>query len=379
MEALMLAFRLLVFGATLLAVATLTLLSTRYRDARPTGQTASTAQTDTATSVSTCVQNCAASYQIVWVGDIMLGDRLRSYVEQNGYAWPFERVRPLLAGDFLIGNAEGPITSRAEPYFPNQRWSYNSQPSAARGLAGVGFDALSLSNNHALDRGPDGLADTIRTIQEAHIRPFGAGLDDAEAGAPLLIDTPYGVVGVVGMGQDWDYGAAAGPGQPGTIPFSDDAIVRLKQTANAAGARWVVAFVHWGENYEKITSEQRRVAALFASAGYDLVIGAHPHVAQEVEVVNGMPVVYSLGNFAFGSPGRYTREMPGVSLIARTSLGQDGFQSIELTCISTDNEVVKYQSRPCTPDQSRTLLRRLGPAVTVTGDKGLVEWPRRRS
>jgi len=370
----MLGFRLLAFAATLLVVLGLTFLSTRLHDTPSTPPEAA----QTTVQTNECRQGCA-SYHIVWVGDILLGDRLQPYLNQYGYEWPFERVRPLIAADFLIGNAEGPITTLRDPYFAGQDFSYNAQPAAARGLAGVGFDALSLSNNHALDRGPEGLLDTLRNIREAEIQPFGAGMNEAEAAAPLLIQTPYGVVGVVGMGMDWTYGARAGPNQPGTIPFSEENIGRRKEAATAAGARWVVAFVHWGENYENIKSEQRRVAASFAKAGYTMVVGAHPHLAQEVDVVDGMPVLYSLGNFTFGSPGRYTRDMPGLSVIARTSIGRDGFERVELTCIATDNDVVKYQTRPCTVDQSRTLFRRLGSEVKVQGDRAVLEWPGRQN
>ena len=60
----------------------------------------------------------------------------------------------------------------------------------AGALAEVGFDALGLSNNHAYDRGPEGLADTIQHLRAVGIEPFGAGMDGEEAAAPLLVETP---------------------------------------------------------------------------------------------------------------------------------------------------------------------------------------------
>lgn len=395
-----LAARLLVLGGTLALLVTITWASTRgglaapglaldavrgaigaARDAtapEPEAETTTaTAAATAATAAAGCPQPCAP-YQIVWAGDILLGDRAQWHLDQNGYTWPFAYVRHLLVGDFTIGNAEGPITTRVAQHFDGQEWHYNAQPPAAQALAEVGFSALSLANNHALDRGPEGLADTLRHTREAGIRTFGAGLDDEQAAAPLLVETPYGVVGVVGLGKEWDYGAVAGPGKAGTIPYTDEQIDRLKQRATGAGARWVVAFVHWGDNYEGVTSSQRRVAASFARAGYDLVVGSHPHVAQGVEIVDGMPVVYSLGNFVFGSPGRYTSRVPGYSMVARTLLGPEGFQSIELDCIFTDNEIVDYQPRPCTDDESRRLMRRLGAPVMLRDDRGVVELRPRR-
>ena len=312
-------------------------------------------------------------HQVAWVGDILLGSSARSRLERHGYTWPFEQVRQLIDADFLIGNAEGPITTRRQPHFPGQRWDYNAQPPAAWALAEVGFDALGLANNHALDRGPDGLRDTLEHVRVAGMRPFGGGMGADEATAPLLVETRHGTVAVLGFTDRWNYGAVAGPEQPGTAYFGEDEIVRQKAAATAAGARWVVAYVHWGENYAEVTEEQRQVAASFARAGYDLVVGHHPHLAQEVELIGRMPVLYSLGNFVFGTSGRHTDEAPGYSLVARTYLGPDGFRALELACIVTDNKIVRYQPRPCSGVEADAVLRGLGPHVAIRGERGLVE------
>ena len=121
---------------------------------------------------------------------------------------------------------------------------------------------MNLSNNHALDRGPGGLADSMRHLRDAGIAPFGAGMDLGAAAAPLLIHTPFGAVAVVGISERWTYGSVAGPHKPGTVSLARAAIVREKALAKSAGARWVVAFVHWGKNYAPITDKQRRFAAL---------------------------------------------------------------------------------------------------------------------
>jgi Bacterial capsule synthesis protein PGA_cap len=311
-------------------------------------------------------------FKIAWAGDVFLGDAVQPYLDRNGYAWPFAFVRPLLDADYAVGNAEGPITSRTGKYFPKQRWSYNARPFAAAALANVGFKAMNLSNNHALDRGPGGLADSIRHLRAAGIAPFGAGMDLGAAAAPLLIHTPFGAVAVVGISERWTYGSVAGPHKPGTVPLARATIAREKALAKSAGARWVVAFVHWGKNYAPITDKQRRFAALFAAAGYDLVIGHHAHVQQPVELIDGMPVLYSLGNFAFGSPGRFSEKMPGYGLVADTILDDRGFSDIQLTCIVTDNSVVKFQPRPCGPGIARSVIKGLGPAVKWEHGKGVV-------
>jgi poly-gamma-glutamate synthesis protein (capsule biosynthesis protein) len=133
-----------------------------------------------------------------------------------------------------------------------------------------------------------------------------------------------------------------------------------------------VAFVHWGENYAGVTDAQREAARRFAEAGYDLVIGHHPHVAQEVEIVDGMPVLYSLGNLAFGTPGRFDRG-EGYGLIARTAFGGDGSIDVRLTCIVTDNEQVSFQPEPCTAAEAEGLFGRLGPHLHMDGRDAVLD------
>ena len=305
-------------------------------------------------------------FEIVWVGDVLLADKSQRYLTEHGYEWPFEFLRSLMAGDYLIGNAEGPVTELTEKIHPNRRWSYNADPACAAGLAEVGFDAMGLSNNHALDRGPAGLADTVAHLTDAGIRSFGAGMNTTEAAAPLLVPTPFGTVAVTGIGKKWQHGEIAEAQRPGTIAMSEESIAHQKKLADDAGARWVVAYVHWGSTYRPVSETQYEHAAAFAAAGYDLVIGTGSHVAQEVDIVNGTPVLYSLGNFTFGSNGRFTAEMPGYGLVARTVFDSTGLINVELTTITTNNKEVGFQPRPSDHEASRDLLTRLGPAVQVT-------------
>jgi poly-gamma-glutamate capsule biosynthesis protein CapA/YwtB (metallophosphatase superfamily) len=317
----------------------------------------------------------ADAFVVRWGGDVLLGDAAAPLLEENGFAWPFERIAALLEADYLVGNAEGPITTVTDPYFPEQEFSYNADPPAARALAEVGFDAMSVSNNHALDRGPDGLRDTIDHLTDAGVAPFGAGLE-SEAIAPHLVETPHGILAIVGLGQRWSYGAEATPTEPGTVSITAEAVERAHALAVDAGARWTVAYVHWGENYTGVTDSQRAAARLFAGAGYDVVIGHHPHVAQEVEIIEGMPVLYSLGNLAFGTPGRFDAG-EGYGLIATTLLS-DGPMEIRLSCIVTDNDAVGFQPEPCTTSEATGLFDRLGPEVRIDGDEALVVAPSER-
>ena len=310
-------------------------------------------------------------FEIAWGGDILLGDAATDNLETHGHAWAFERIEQLISADYLVGNAEGPITSVEVPYFPDQEFSYNADPLAATALAGIGFDAVGLSNNHALDRGPDGLRDTIANLTAAEVAAFGAGTRD-EAESPHLVDTPSGLVAIVALSDDWRYGAEASSTTMGTISITPEAVRRGHEMAEAAGARWIIAFVHWGENYSGITQSQRDAAKLFADAGYDLVVGHHPHIVQEVDVIDGMPVLYSLGNLAFGTPGRFEAG-DGYGLIVTTAVGPEDAIEVSLACIVTDNDMVEFQPEPCAAAEAERLFHGLGDFVHADGNRGVVD------
>ena len=230
-----------------------------------------------------------------------------------------------------------------------------------------------MANNHALDRGPRGISATVDALAQAGIRAFGAGLD-GEAKAPLLIETPHGIVGVVAFGEDYGFGRSASSRRAGTLVPTPAAVTRGIALAREAGARWVIAFVHWGSNYAGIEEQQRGWAQRFAGAGYDLVIGQGPHLAQPVELVDGVPVFYSLGNFVFGTPGRYAPGAPGISLLLTTVVGPDGIHSVDIRCLLTDNAEVAFQPRLCPSGQAGAVLRGLHPDVELKGDVARLRW-----
>ena len=325
------------------------------------------------------------SHRILWLGDTLLADAATPRLEANGYGWAFERLLPLPEADVVIVNAEGPITTETAVYDHTQPWTYHAQPAAADALAAIGVGAAGLANNHALDRGPAGLADTLAHLGAAGVRPLGAGADLGEALRPLRIATPHGEVAVLAFGQGGGVRKNAAANRPGLAVVTPCSVREAARAARANGARWLVGFVHWGANYAEVQHAQRRQAAIFAGAGYDLVIGHGSHVAQPIAAVEGMPVVYSLGNFVFGTPGRFSAAFPGAGLMATTELGRGGIEALRLRCIRTDNDEVRYQPRPCDAAETRAALGALHPDIELIGPErgsadldsveGVLRWP----
>lgn len=310
---------------------------------------------------------------ITWLGDTLLGDAADPLITEHGTGWPLAQL-PLLATDgVVVANLEAPITDQTEPADPTRRWSYQARPEAAQALRAIGVDALSLANNHSMDRGPVGLANTAEHAADAGLAWFGAGADETQAQLPLLVEGADQVVAVVGF-VDTSRDVASAQ-EPGTRALTTANLTTDLTNARRRGADRVVAFVHWGENYQPVDERQRAWAQALANAGYDLVVGTGPHIAQPIEVIDGMPVVYSIGNFVFGTPGRFDRPEDGAGLILTTTFESHDRVTITVACLATDNQVVEFQPRSCPPALATSVMATVHPALVGHGTPATIELP----
>lgn len=108
---------------------------------------------------------------------------------------------------------------------------------------------------------------------------------------------------------DQDYAFYAGEQSAGVNRLSVDNIGELvNQIRSEDKKAFIIAFLHWGKNYRLATKEQYLVAHQLVDAGVDTIVGHGSHLMQEVERYRQKWILYGLGNFVFGSPGRYQKE-----------------------------------------------------------------------
>src|SRR6266496_3474424 len=130
--------------------------------------------------------------RIAFLGDTLLGGEGQETIDRLGYGYALEGVASLLSrADLTVVNHEGPLTFLDRPSSKldngRKRYWYRGLPDGARALADAGVRVVSLANNHILDFGPEGLADTIEALDAAGIAHSGAGLDEAEARRPAFV------------------------------------------------------------------------------------------------------------------------------------------------------------------------------------------------
>jgi poly-gamma-glutamate synthesis protein (capsule biosynthesis protein) len=242
------------------------------------------------------------------------------------------------------------------------RWPA-ATPDAGTRLRTLGFAAVSLANNHALDFGADGLAAVERHLADAGIAVAGAGRNLEAARQPAFIDTPGGVVALVGATLSFPPGTRATPrqgdilGRPGVhglrytrrltvdaaafaglsaafpravlkpnadgrtwdlhgitvargpssgmalVPEDDDiaGLIDAVRAARATAAAVVVSLhAHEpGNRVDAVPELLRDIARAAIDAGADAVHGHGPHRLRAIERYQGRPIFYSLGNLVF--------------------------------------------------------------------------------
>lgn len=207
-------------------------------------------------------------------------------------------MRAYLQGaDLAIANFENPAPV-AFRFHPSDT-VFTADPALIEGLVNAGIDYVSLANNHIRDAGGQGILDTIRHLDEWKIAHGGAGKDLTAARAPTLLEANGTTVAILGRDAiAASYAATAT--RAGSAPLQAAAIKADIAAARAAGADVVIVFPHWGTEYDPTPfKSQRTLAHAIIDAGADMVIGNHAHWAAALEVYDGRPIWYALGNFVF--------------------------------------------------------------------------------
>lgn len=252
---------------------------------------------------------------------LCLGDLAITQEEATHEAWlnPLdgrsrEDQRILLNWEFPIGTEVNPLPRSSGKRF----LAHPDSPEIIRSWA-PGF--ASLATNHLLDAGAEGIAHTVKTLENIGFQTFGAGNTQEEIEKPLVWETGQGKLTVI----NWVF-AETHPDW-GTVPGVNcwPGIEQARKiVANLRGETdWLMALLHWSDElFAYPRPEDRQIARQLAEAGFDLIVAHHPHVVRGMEYYGDIPVFYSLGNFFFsGNFEKKTGRMEENAPLNREGLG----------------------------------------------------------
>src|SRR5680860_120290 len=235
----------------------------------------------------------------IFVGDIMLSRYIGELMsERQNYDFPYEKIKAELAGaDLVFGNLETPVSNKGES--ASTLYSFRADPLVLSGLKNSGFKVVSVANNHTYDYKLEAFTDTLNNLKKAGIAYAGGGNNfiEAHSGATMEIN---GIKTTILAYTDLLPKSAAAKKNQAGFAYLDEAQMIKDISLAKTKSDLVIVSCHWGQEYQtKSNAHQQKIATAAVTAGADLIIGHHPHTAQEVDEIQGVSVAYSLGNFIF--------------------------------------------------------------------------------
>ena len=237
-------------------------------------------------------------------GDVMFGRKMPAVLESGES--PFRYVENVTKNaDVLLVNFENPVTTSS--YAVKGDVPLKADPKYTYLLSGANDVVVaSQANNHALDYGETGLNESIKNLKEAGIYVIGAGMNSAEATKPVVIEKGDRKITILNYMDADNFAEYRGVMDPATAnssgysAYDSELAQRQIQEARENGSSIIIVYLHYGNEYSRSPNDnQIKISHELINDGADIVIGSHAHVTQGVEMYNGKPIFYNVGNFIF--------------------------------------------------------------------------------
>ncbi len=246
---------------------------------------------------------------IAVTGDVMFARNMPGVLSFDSS--PFEGVSNVTSNvDLLLINFENAVTSSGNAVKGDV--PLKCDPSYVPLAKGNNNTIAALANNHAFDYGIDGMEDTLENLKNAGITPIGAGEneDAAHNGVTQEINgRNITVLNYMDSNNFAEYSYEVMPYANGSNPgySAFDLADAQKQIKENNDSDLIVVYMHFGNEYSNSPNgDQVKIAHELIDSGADVVLGSHPHVTQGIEMYNGKPIFYSLGNFIFDQSNEAT-------------------------------------------------------------------------
>ena len=224
--------------------------------------------------------------RILFTGDILLSRQVKKEYDYRKES-PWKNLKPLFqSADLVIGNLEGAVgtVSDTANFTGSPLFVIDSADIAL--LSEAGFNVMGIENNHSCDFGYIGKQNTVNQLLKNKIHPVSF------ENSPYFISVKGLVVSIITIN---------------TVPDrsnSENLLYSIELQQKMALAKRlsniVIVSIHWGsELLEWSNKTQQEAAKWLVAQGADVIVGSHPHIIQNQEIIDGKPVFYSLGNHLF--------------------------------------------------------------------------------
>ena len=310
------------------------------------------------------VQEYTGTVTITFLGDCTLGGEEKTKtawfgfvqtVGHEGFAYPFRNLLSLTGTDDLtVANLEGVLSDRDLPKV-KKKYSFIGPTAFTEILREGSVECVTIANNHSHDYDTAGYKDTQSALTNAGIAFFGTDSVAVWKNSEGLLIGFLGVSGSLSGNRAKAYQQQA-------------------EKLQDAGCAAIITVMHAGTeySYDPPDGYQKQITNLAVPVS-SLIIGHHPHVVQGYTLLNGVPVVYSLGNCVFGG-NTMPRDFDALVVQAVLHFTDGSPDRIDLHFwpirISSDSHYNNYSPRFLADQDARRVLQKM--AKSTGADPG--EW-----
>ena len=247
------------------------------------------------------------SFTFIGVGDNLYHGALyyRQRMAGNGYNFDtyYDGTREYSENaDLAYINMET-ICNGDEHYELSSYPLFNGPKEVIDAVYNAGFDWWSISSNHSLDTGANGLLEQLNTIHEKYpdIITTGSHTSLEDKNTPIVKEINGIKVGFLGYTYGLN-GLVVPEDKEWLVSMIDKDQMKIDMEALSKVSDIQMVAMHWGVEYStSISEEQKDLTKYLNELGAEVIIGTHPHVIEPAEIYHGENqdtlVYYSLGNY----------------------------------------------------------------------------------
>ncbi len=286
------------------------------------------------------------SITLVFAGDMVLNETAGEWIAQ-GKDPLFDFASVFAQADIRVANLECVVATTGTAH--DKIYTFRAHPRVTPVLRRH-LDAVTLANNHSGDFGREAFAEMLDLLQQGGLAQTGGGRNLSEAHTPLIFERQGLRIALLSYNEFMPRRFEADFNAPG-VAWSEDqqVIADIRRARQLYRADLVIPFMHWGWEDELVANpRQRQLAHLMLDAGADAVVGGHPHVTQDVEIYQGKPIIYSVGNFVMKQSDNALQRQ---GWVLRLHLDAQGVRALDTIVAQLDLEGIPRRDRntpsPC--------------------------------
>lgn len=256
---------------------------------------------------------------IAFTGDIAFSKHFSGYWNKDFVDG--EIIKFLTSADHVVANVECPLTaSKIESVL---EITHSCPPEAGAWLKRINADIWTIANNHVLDCGENGLIDTIKIARENGATTVGAGLNSKEAEKYISLDCEGGI-GIFSVTYKRGEFIRATSDSAGCVLFDQPKKVKRIIKEIKSKHKWCILIAHGGDEFCNLPLPYiRKLYKKYLKYGADVVVGHHPHIVQNYEIIKDKAIFYSLGNFVFDTDYQRKQKYSEYGILLKLSFDGD--------------------------------------------------------